>query len=125
MKPLIRKAIYTREDEDALIASGDEWNFHSEETKGHLHSLHPYPAKFIPQIPRRAIRLWTKPGDLVYDPFNGCGTSVLEASLAGRHAVGTDNNAVAILASVAKTAAYSNADLEALRGFLEEFRLGW
>lgn len=117
MTPLVRKAIYTREDEGALVASGGEWNFHEEETKEHLHVLHPYPAKFIPQIPRRAIHLWTKPGELVYDPFSGCGTTVLEASLARRRAVGTDNNAVANLASKAKTAVYSRADLEALRRF--------
>jgi DNA modification methylase len=114
---LIRKAIYTREDENALILGGEEWNFHEEETKEHLHSLHPYPAKFIPQIPRRAIELWTEPGDLIYDPFNGCGTTVFEASLAGRRGVGTDNNAVAILASKAKTAIYSKADLERLAEF--------
>jgi DNA modification methylase len=117
MTSLIRKAIYTREDEDALVLDGEEWNFHEEETKEHLHSLHPYPAKFIPQIPRRAIELWTTPDDLVYDPFNGCGTTVFEASLAGRRGVGTDNNAVAILASRAKTAIYSKADLEALNTF--------
>lgn len=117
MTTLIRKAIYTREDEDALILSGKEWNFHEEETTEHLHSLHPYPAKFIPQIPRRAIELWTEPGDLVYDPFNGCGTTVFEASLAGRRGIGTDNNAVAILASRAKTAIYSNADLDTLNSF--------
>lgn len=119
MTTLIRKAIYTREDEDALILGGEEWNFHEDETKEHLHSLHPYPAKFIPQIPRRAIELWTTPGDLVYDPFNGCGTTVFEASLAGRRGVGTDNNAVAILASRAKTAIYSKADLETLNAFAE------
>lgn len=124
MTTLIRKAIYTREDEDSLVADGGEWNFHEEETKEHLHSLHPYPAKFIPQIPRRAIRLWTKRGDLVYDPFNGCGTTVFEASLAGRRGVGTDNNAVAILASRAKTAIYSKADLEALKRFSERIAGG-
>jgi site-specific DNA-methyltransferase (cytosine-N4-specific) len=117
MNTLIRKAIYTREDEDALILAGEHWNFHEEETKEHLHSLHPYPAKFIPQIPRRSIELWTAPGDLVYDPFNGCGTTVFEASLAGRRGIGTDNNAVAILASRAKTAIYSKTDLDALNSF--------
>lgn len=117
MTTLIRKAIYTREDEDVLVLDGEEWNFHEEETKEHLHSLHPYPAKFIPQIPRRAIELWTKSGDLVYDPFNGCGTTVFEASLAGRRGVGTDNNAVAILASRAKTAIYSKDDLMVLGRF--------
>jgi DNA modification methylase len=124
MTTLIRKAIYTREDEGALVANGGEWNFHEEDTKEHLHSLHPYPAKFIPQIPRRAIGLWTKRGDLVYDPFNGCGTTVFEASLSGRRGVGTDNNAVAILASRAKTAIYSNLDLEALVNFAAKMSKG-
>jgi hypothetical protein len=124
MTTLVRKAIYTREDEDALVAGGDEWNFHEEETKEHLHSLHPYPAKFIPQIPRRAIELWTKPGDPVYDPFNGCGTTLLEASLAGRRGIGTDNNAVAILAARAKTALYSKVDLEAVRRFADSITCG-
>jgi DNA modification methylase len=124
MTDFIRKAIYTTEDETALIAKGEEWNFHAEETKEHLHSLHPYPAKFIPQIPRRAIELWSEPGDLIYDPFNGCGTTVLEASLAGRRAIGTDNNAVAILAAKAKTALYSQADLESLGRFSQDISGG-
>jgi DNA modification methylase len=121
---MIRKAIYTREDEEVLIHNGREWNFHDEETNEHLHSLHPYPAKFIPQIPRRAIEMWSKPGDLVYDPFSGCGTTLLEASLMGRQAAGTDNNAVAVLATRAKTANYRNTDLEAVRRFLEKMEDG-
>ena len=124
MTEIIRKAIYTRENEGDLIASGNEWNFHEEDTKEHLHTLHPYPAKFIPQIPRKAIELWTKEGDLVYDPFNGCGTTVYEAILAGRNAVGTDNNAVAILASRAKTSTYSQNDLESLIKFFNNIKKG-
>ena len=124
MTTLIRKAIYTREDEEALILSGKEWNFHEQETREHLHSLHPYPAKFIPQIPRRAIELWTHPGELVYDPFNGCGTTVLEACLAGRRGIGTDNNAIAILVAKAKTAIYTKADLKILKDFAEKIAKG-
>jgi hypothetical protein len=30
MTTLIRKAIYTREDEDALVQGGEEWNFHED-----------------------------------------------------------------------------------------------
>lgn len=121
---MIRKAIYTRENEEALVFEGIEWNFHDEDTKEHLHSLHPYPAKFIPQIPRKAIELWTIPGDLVYDPFNGCGTSLLEASLLGRNGVGTDNNAVANLTARAKTALYSKDDLKNLLCFSERISGG-
>ena len=124
MKKLIRKAIYTREDEAALIANGEEWNFHDEVTNEHLHALHPYPAKFIPQIPRRAINLWTKRGELVYDPFCGCGTSIFEASLLGRSGIGTDNNAAAILVSRAKTALYTKSDLEAIDRFADKISKG-
>jgi site-specific DNA-methyltransferase (cytosine-N4-specific) len=124
MKTLIRKAIYTRENEAELIANGEEWNFHEDVTNEYLHALHPYPAKFIPQIPRRAINLWTKSGDLVYDPFNGCGTTILEASLAGRNGIGTDNNAVAILASRAKTALYTKSNIEALKKFSNKISTG-
>src|SRR5438093_3883251 len=75
-----RKAIYTREDTGVLTKNGRGWNFHDAETQEHLHVLHPYPAKFIPQIPRKAIATWTAKGELVYDPFVGCGTTLLEAS---------------------------------------------
>jgi len=124
MSKLIRKAIYTHEDEATLIANGEEWNFHDEMTNEHLHALHPYPAKFIPQIPRRAINLWSKHGDLVYDPFCGCGTTIFEASLAGRLGIGTDNNAVAILVSRAKTALYTKSDLKAIDDFTHKISKG-
>ncbi len=116
-----RQAIYTRENADVLTENGREWNFHDAETQEHLHTLHPYPAKFIPQIPRKAIKTWTIKGDLVYDPFAGCGTALLEASLLGRPSIGTDNNAVAILVSRAKTANYSSTDVSAIRAFMSDF----
>lgn len=49
---------------------------------------------------------------------------MLEASLAGRKGVGTDNNAVAILASQAKTAIYSNDDLNVLKLFATRIASG-
>ena len=50
---LKREALYTKaKGVDNLIAEGREWNFHGEDTGQHLHALHPYPAKFIPQFPR-------------------------------------------------------------------------
>lgn len=116
-----RKAIYTVEDEEILIERGQDWNFHEESTKEHLHTLHPYPAKFIPQIPRKAIELYSDKGDLIYDPFAGCGTTLLEASLLGRPSIGTDNNSVAILVSRAKLSKYSAANIEELIHFHQNF----
>jgi len=57
-------------------------------------SLHEvsYRACFKPQLPRFFIERLTRPGDLVYDPFMGRGTTVLEAALLGRSPAGCDVN---------------------------------
>ncbi len=58
------------------------------------HSLHEvsYRACFKPQLPRFFIERLTMPGDTVYDPFMGRGTTLLEAALLGRVPVGCDIN---------------------------------
>ncbi len=58
------------------------------------HSLHEvsYRACFKPQLPRFFISRLTQPGDAVYDPFMGRGTTVLEAALLGRRPIGCDIN---------------------------------
>ena len=58
------------------------------------HSLHEvsYRACFKPQLPRFFIERLTRPGDAVYDPFLGRGTSAIEAALLGRTPIGTDVN---------------------------------
>src|SRR5689334_24843347 len=57
-------------------------------------SLHEvsYRACFKPQLPRFFIERLTRPGDIVYDPFMGRGTTVLEAGLLGRVPFGCDIN---------------------------------
>jgi len=58
------------------------------------HSLHEvsYRACFKPQLPRFFIERLTAPGDVVYDPFMGRGTTLVEAALLGRQAYGCDVN---------------------------------
>jgi len=73
------------------------------ETRARVHSFHRYFGKLIPAIPRFAIREFTKPGDLVLDPFCGSGTTLVEAILAGRRAIGLDLNPLAVLVTKAKT----------------------
>jgi DNA modification methylase len=67
------------------------------------HYIHLYPAKLIPAIPRFFINNFTKPGDIVLDPFCGSGTTVLEAKLAGRVGACTDVMPVSLLVSKVKT----------------------
>ncbi len=70
---------------------------------GHkLHSLCSYMAMFPPALPRVFIEWLSKPGDVVYDPFSGRGTTVLESLLSGRIALGSDANPLAWILSSAK-----------------------
>src|SRR5579863_1972135 len=58
-----------------------DWSFTDDNTNYLSHDIHPYPGKFIPQIPRNLIARLSLRGELVYDPFGGCGTTALEAIL--------------------------------------------
>lgn len=51
-----------------------------------------YRACFKPQLPRFFIESLTHPGDIVYDPFSGRGTTVIEAGLCGRQVIANDTN---------------------------------
>jgi adenine-specific DNA methylase len=66
------------------------------------HGYHRYPAKFIPQIVSRLAEKYTSKGDLIVDPFGGCGTTIVESKVMGRPSVGVDINPVAVLITKAK-----------------------
>ncbi|MFO1514226.1 MAG: DNA methyltransferase [Verrucomicrobiota bacterium] len=61
-------------------------------------SLHEvsYRACFKPQLPRFFIERLTQPGDIVYDPFMGRGTTPIEAALLGRIPFGNDINPLSL-----------------------------
>lgn len=63
------------------------------------HSLHEisYRACFKPQLPRFFIERLTDIGDVVYDPFMGRGTTLLEATILKRYATGCDVNPLSAL----------------------------
>lgn len=91
------------------------WSFEdckTRDTTALTHGYHKYPAKFIPQLAARLIQEYSKPGDLVCDPFMGSGTTLVEAILADRRAAGTDINPVAWLITRAKTTPIDPARLE-------------
>src|SRR5262245_12060325 len=94
----------------------------AERTK-HVHGLHPYLGKFVPQLVEVFLHRYFRPGDRVYDPFAGCGTTLVEANAFGADAVGCDISAFNCLLARVKTVRYSLAELElGLRGVLEESR---
>lgn len=57
-------------------------------------SLHEiaYRGCFKPQLPRFFVRILSKPGDTVYDPFAGRGTTIIESGLMGREVISNDIN---------------------------------
>jgi hypothetical protein len=63
------------------------------------HNLHEvsYRACFKPQLPRFFIERLTQPGEVVYDPFMGRGTTLIEAALLGRVPCGNDINPLSLL----------------------------
>ena len=79
------------------------WDFADAKTGLGPHAIHPYPAKFIPQIPRTLIKLF-HPGDdsVILDPFCGSGTTLVEASDAGLPSIGIDLNPLASLLAKVK-----------------------
>ncbi len=88
--------------------------FKEAETTKHVHRLHPYKGKFIPQLVEYFLDKHTdgfkkesffKPGDIVLDPFSGSGTTMVQASELGIHAIGIDiseNNSMIANCKVAK-----------------------
>ena len=76
----------------------------------HVHRLHPYLGKFIPQIVEIFLRKFEP--TVVCDPFCGSGTALVEAAALGIDAVGCDISEFNTLMTKVKTAKYDLALLE-------------
>lgn len=90
------------------------------ETTKHVHRLHPYKGKFIPQLVAYFLDAHTdnfkqdtcfQPGDIVLDPFCGSGTTLVEANERGMHAIGVDISAFNAFIGNAKVATYDFVQL--------------
>lgn len=96
-----------------------DWDFQNADTAYLTHGSHRYSGKFIPQVAGQAIELLTNPGDLVVDPYCGSGTTLVEAGLRGRAAIGIDMNPLAVLIASVKT---TPVDTSALHQFTQNAR---
>ncbi len=95
----------------------------SNDTSYLTHNYHPYPCKFVPQIPNFIINKFSKEGDWILDPFAGSGTTLVEASLLNRNSIGIDLNPVAVLSGKVKTSVLGNEDKDLVYSILGKLSL--
>ena len=95
-----------------LDLSWSEAELPERERTKHVHRLHPYHGKFIPQLVEALLGRYLAPGDHVLDPFAGSGTTLVQALESGLEATGTDIAAFNCLLMRVKTAPYDLATLE-------------
>jgi len=93
-------AVY-RERLIALLSQ--DLDFHGQDQSYASHNFHAFPAKYPPQLPQKFINGLTNRGDHVLDPMMGSGTTILEATIAGRHGIGFDIDPLARLLTKVKT----------------------
>ena len=89
------------------------------------HSFHPmcsYLASFPAALAHAFIARWSRPGDVVLDPFSGRGTTPLQACAEGRVGVGNDLNPFAYLLTASKV---EPAPAPGARTRVAALRLGW
>jgi DNA modification methylase len=103
-------------------AVGDNWDF-ADAHPDSLSGIHPYPAKFIPEIPRKLIEAYRPAnGFAVLDPFCGSGTTLSEAQRASLPSIGIDLNPIAVMMSRVKTAPLPETIGRALSEVVERAR---
>ena len=93
-------------DLNTLNLNWSEKDLPEKERTKHVHRLHPYLGKFIPQLVEIFLRKYFTPGQTILDPFCGSGTTLVQANELGVNSIGYDVSAFNVLLSRAKTTKY-------------------
>ena len=97
------------------------WDFTGADTKEYTHSFHIYPAMMIPQVAREILsRYKNNDMKILFDPYCGTGTSLVEGSLVGLKCIGTDLNPLARLISKSKVTKVNINNIIKLLNIFEE-----
>jgi DNA methylase len=104
-----QEALYGRLD---MALSWSERELPERERTKHVHRLHPYLGKFVPQLAEALLERYVEPGGRVLDPFAGSGTTLVQALESGHDVVGVDVAEFNCLLMRVKTGRH---DLDAVR----------
>lgn len=97
------------------IITGATYSIKQANPNSYTHGMFKYPCKFIPEIPRWGIKTYlSNEQGIVFDPFSGSGTTLLEANIKGIDAYGTEIDDVAKLVTKVKTTVLDSKQIEML-----------
>jgi len=96
----------------------ETWDFRTANTKQYTHCFHSYPAMMIPQVAGRILDEFGDNAKILFDPYCGTGTSLVEANIRGINGIGTDINPLARLIVKVKT---TIIPLDLLDTYLKDF----
>jgi hypothetical protein len=106
--------------EDTVAAALLEAAHGRQPVLGLTHDFYRYPACFSPLFARAVVKAFTQPGDLVLDPFMGGGTTLVEARVLGRNAIGADISKLAVFVARVKTTPLSDIDLSTIHRWADD-----
>ncbi len=98
-------------DTEPAAVEAHDWTFAAAPTRELTHCYHDYPARMIPQVAGKLLETFGGQAKLLFDPYCGSGTSLVEALVRGINALGTDLNPLACLISKAKTSTPELSDV--------------
>ena len=116
----LKKSSSKNEDKDPIIVNTLPMNIENNSVylinqsniNDYTHNYFKYPCKFIPEIPRWAIKKYATEGTIIFDPFSGSGTTLLESIINGYDSYGTEIDDVAKLLIKVKATKLTTSEVE-------------